>query len=122
MAVANLGAAYEAPRAGVPKLRSRIERLFRTFGQQIAPMLIERDFGDPVERGDHPSEQWAPGCGYHAENPSRNFRHGPPVRRPSRSETRPCPSGRVFRERCCSKDRLGLACRTPPRARSLPEE
>ena len=63
MAVADLGATYEAPRAGVPKLRSRIERLFRTFGQQLAPMLIERAFGDPVKRGDSPSERWASGCG-----------------------------------------------------------
>ena len=59
MAVADLGATYEAPPAGVPKLRSRIERLFRTFGQQLAPMLIGRTFGNPVERGDYPSEQWA---------------------------------------------------------------
>lgn len=59
MAVADLGATYEAPPAGVPKLRARIERLFRTFGQQLAPMLIGRTFGNPVERGDYPSEQWA---------------------------------------------------------------
>ncbi|SIT05999.1 Mu transposase C-terminal domain-containing protein [Paracoccus saliphilus] len=59
MAVADLGATYEAPPAGVPKLRGRIERLFRTFGQQLAPMLIGRTFGNPVERGDYPSEQWA---------------------------------------------------------------
>lgn len=59
MTVADLGATYEAPPAGVPKLRARIERIFRTFGQQLAPMLIGRTFGNPGERGDYPSEQWA---------------------------------------------------------------
>ncbi|MCL6285739.1 Mu transposase C-terminal domain-containing protein [Ruegeria sp. 2012CJ41-6] len=59
VAVADLGATYEAPPAGVPKLRARIERLFRTFGQQLAPMLIGRTFSDPVARGDYPSEKWA---------------------------------------------------------------
>ncbi|MFN3312483.1 MAG: Mu transposase C-terminal domain-containing protein [Hyphomonas sp.] len=59
MAVADLGATYEAPPAGVPKLRARIERIFRTFGQQLAPMLIGRTFSNPTERGDYPSEQWA---------------------------------------------------------------
>lgn len=59
MAVADLGATYEAPPAGVPKLRARIERIFRTFGQQLAPMLIGRTFSNPQERGDYPSEQWA---------------------------------------------------------------
>ncbi|MBK4218082.1 transposase [Paracoccus caeni] len=59
MTVADLGATYEAPPAGVPKLRARIERIFRTFGQRLAPMLIGRTFGNPVERGDYPSERWA---------------------------------------------------------------
>lgn len=58
-AVADLLATYEAPPAGVPKLRARIERIFRTFAQQLAPMLIGRTFGNPVERGDYPSEKWA---------------------------------------------------------------
>lgn len=52
MAVADLGSTYEAPPAGVPKLRARIERIFRTFGQQLAPMLIGRTFSNPTERGD----------------------------------------------------------------------
>ncbi|MFT3688250.1 hypothetical protein [Paenirhodobacter sp.] len=59
LTVADLGASYEAPPAGVPKLRARIERIFRTFGLQLAPMLIGRTFSNPVERGDYPSEQWA---------------------------------------------------------------
>lgn len=58
-AVTDLGATYEAPPAGVPKLRSRIERVFGTFGQQLAPMLIGRTFSNIAERGDYPSEQWA---------------------------------------------------------------
>ncbi|OSP54462.1 Mu transposase C-terminal domain-containing protein [Pseudoruegeria sp. SK021] len=59
MAVADLGSTYEAPPAGVPKLRSRVERIFRTFGLQLAPMLIGRTFSDSRERGDYPSEKWA---------------------------------------------------------------
>ncbi|EKF42407.1 integrase catalytic subunit [Nitratireductor indicus C115] len=58
-AVTDLGATYEAPPAGVPKLRSTIERIFGTFGQQLAPMLTGRTFSNPSERGDYPSEQWA---------------------------------------------------------------
>ena len=58
-AVIELGTTYEAPPAGVPKLRARVERLFRTFGIQLAPMLIGRTFSNPTERGDYPSEQWA---------------------------------------------------------------
>ena len=58
-AVTDLRATYEAPPAGVPKLRSTIERVFRTFGQQLAPMLIGRTFSNPQERGEYPSEQWA---------------------------------------------------------------
>ncbi|WP_211341008.1 Mu transposase C-terminal domain-containing protein [Paracoccus methylarcula] len=58
-AVVDLGTTYEAPPAGVPKLRGRIERLFRTFGQQLAPMLIGRTFSNPTQRGDYPSEHWA---------------------------------------------------------------
>lgn len=58
-AVADLGASSECPPAGVPKLRSRIERVFRTFAHQLAPMLIGRTFSNPVERGDYPTEQTA---------------------------------------------------------------
>lgn len=58
-AVADLGSSSECPPAGVPKLRSRIERVFRTFGHQLAPMLIGRTFSNSVERGDYPSEQTA---------------------------------------------------------------
>ncbi|MDM7458008.1 MAG: Mu transposase C-terminal domain-containing protein, partial [Paracoccus sp. (in: a-proteobacteria)] len=58
-AVADLRANPESPAAGVPKLRSRIERVFRTFAHQLAPMLIGRTFSNPVERGDYPSEQTA---------------------------------------------------------------
>lgn len=58
-AVIDLGSTYEAPPAGVPKLRHRIERVLRTFGLQLAPMLIGRTFSNSVERGDYPSEEWA---------------------------------------------------------------
>ncbi|MFS4439631.1 Mu transposase C-terminal domain-containing protein [Paracoccaceae bacterium GXU_MW_L88] len=55
-AVADLGATSEAPVAGVPKLRARIERLFRSLGMQLVPLLIGRTFSNPVARGDYPSE------------------------------------------------------------------
>ena len=58
-AVIELGTTYEAPPAGVPKLRARIERLFRTFGIQLALLLIGRAFSNPTDRGEYPSEQWA---------------------------------------------------------------
>lgn len=56
LAVVDLGATYEAPPAGVPKLRARIERVFRTFSTKLAPMLTGRTFSNSVERGDYPSE------------------------------------------------------------------
>ncbi|WP_220475098.1 Mu transposase C-terminal domain-containing protein [Paracoccus sp. JM45] len=59
MAVSDLGGTYEAPAAGQPKLRARVERIFRTLGQQLAPMLTGRTFGNPRERGDYPSEKLA---------------------------------------------------------------
>lgn len=58
-AVCDLHGTYEAPPAGVPKLRAGIERLFGTFGAQLMPYLIGRTFSNPQERGDYPSEQWA---------------------------------------------------------------
>ncbi|WP_272850310.1 Mu transposase C-terminal domain-containing protein [Paracoccus seriniphilus] len=58
-AVADAGGTYEAATAGVAKLRARVERMFRTLGQQLAPMLTGRTFGNPQERGDYPSEELA---------------------------------------------------------------
>lgn len=58
-AITDLGAKFELPPAGVPKLRPHVERIFGTLGQQLAPMLIGRTFSNVQQRGDYPSEQWA---------------------------------------------------------------
>ena len=58
-AVCDLFGTYEAPPAGIPKLRGTIERIFGTFGAQLAPYLIGRTFSNPQARGDYPSELWA---------------------------------------------------------------
>lgn len=58
-AVTDLGSTYEAPPAGIPKLRGKIERIFGTFGGKLAQHLTGRTFENPVARGDYPSEEWA---------------------------------------------------------------
>ncbi len=49
----------ETPRGGLPRLRGRVERIFRTFGTALMPLLAGRTFSDPKERGDYPSEEMA---------------------------------------------------------------
>lgn len=49
----------EYPPAGVPKLRGRIESIFKSLGKQLMPILTGRTFGNPVERGDYPSQDLA---------------------------------------------------------------
>ena len=56
-ALSDLGIGYEVLPAGVPKLRGRIERIFRTFGTMLMPFLTARTFGNPQERGDYPADQ-----------------------------------------------------------------
>lgn len=58
-AVADLGIGYDVMPAGVPKLRGRIERMMRTFAQNMMPFMTGRTFSNPVERGDYPSEAFA---------------------------------------------------------------
>lgn len=58
-AVTSLGGTIEHPPAGVPTLRSRIERVFRTFGSRLLPLLYGRTFSSVAERGDYDSEAWA---------------------------------------------------------------
>lgn len=58
-AVADLGIGYDVMPAGVPKLRGRIERMMRTFAQNMMPFMTGRTFSNPVERGDYPSEAYA---------------------------------------------------------------
>lgn len=58
-ALADLGIGYSVMPAGVPKLRGRIERMMRTFAQNMMPFMTGRTFSNPVERGDYPSEAYA---------------------------------------------------------------
>ncbi|WP_136685474.1 Mu transposase C-terminal domain-containing protein [Falsirhodobacter xinxiangensis] len=58
-AVADLGIGYDVMPAGVPKLRGRIERMMRTFAQNMMPFMTGRTFSNPVERGAYPSEAYA---------------------------------------------------------------
>ncbi|MEE9452996.1 MAG: Mu transposase C-terminal domain-containing protein [Paracoccaceae bacterium] len=55
----SLGATTERPPAGAPTLRSTIERLFRTFGLKLMPLLAGRTYGNPKERRDYDSKHWA---------------------------------------------------------------
>jgi len=47
------------PPAGVPRLRGRVERIFRTFSIMLMPKLSGRTYSNPKDRGDYPSEQLA---------------------------------------------------------------
>jgi putative transposase len=49
----------ETPPGGLPQLRSRVERIFGTFGTSLMPYLGGRTFSSPKERGDYPSVQSA---------------------------------------------------------------
>ncbi|WP_417247475.1 hypothetical protein [Celeribacter sp.] len=57
-ALTDLGIGYEVLPAGVPKLRGRIERVFRTFGTELMQFLTGRTFSNPQERGDYPSDKY----------------------------------------------------------------
>lgn len=57
-ALADLGIGYEVLPAGVPKLRGRVERVFRTFVTMLMPFLTGRTFSNPQERGDYPSDKY----------------------------------------------------------------
>lgn len=49
----------ERPTGGLPHLRSRVERIFGTFGSNLVPGLAGRTFSSPKERGDYPSVETA---------------------------------------------------------------
>lgn len=51
-ACANLGISTERAVAGVPELRARIERLFRTMSISLMARLTGRTFGSIIEKGD----------------------------------------------------------------------
>lgn len=44
------------PPGGLPWLRARVERIFRSFGTQLMPLLAGRTFSNPQERGDYDAE------------------------------------------------------------------
>ena len=50
---------YETPPGGLPHLRARVERIFRSLGTELMPQLGGRTFSNPDERGDYPSEELA---------------------------------------------------------------
>ncbi|WP_277019709.1 Mu transposase C-terminal domain-containing protein [Paracoccus hibiscisoli] len=52
-ACADLGIRQEIATAGVPQLRARIERVFRTLNLSLLPRLSGRTFESAVARGDH---------------------------------------------------------------------
>lgn len=49
----------ETPTGGLPQLRARVERIFGTFGTNLAPYLAGRTFSNPKERGDYPTAEMA---------------------------------------------------------------
>lgn len=57
--ILDAGGVAETPPAGTPKLRGRVERVFRTFGTVLMPHLVGRTFSNPKERGDYPAEDMA---------------------------------------------------------------
>lgn len=58
-AVLDLGGTIEQPPGGIPRLRGTIERMFKTYGTRLMPLLSGRTFSNPEERGDYPTEQLA---------------------------------------------------------------
>jgi len=58
-AVTDLWGTVLFPPAGVPKLRGRVERVFRTFGTKLMPLLSARTMSNVVERGDIDPEKLA---------------------------------------------------------------
>lgn len=58
-ALSDLGIDYSVLPAGVPKLRGRIERVFRSLVTLLMPLLTGRTFSNHSERGSYPSEKYA---------------------------------------------------------------
>ena len=58
-ALSDLAIDYSVLPAGVPKLRARVERVFRSIIMLLIPFLTGRTFSNPQERGDYPSKQYA---------------------------------------------------------------
>ncbi|GHF05461.1 hypothetical protein GCM10016455_28420 [Aliiroseovarius zhejiangensis] len=58
-ALSDLSIDYSVLPAGVPKLRGRVERVFRSVATQLMPLLTGRTHSNPQERGDYPSQDYA---------------------------------------------------------------
>ncbi|MBM1817858.1 transposase family protein [Pseudosulfitobacter pseudonitzschiae] len=58
-ALSDLCIDYSVLPAGVPKLRGRIERVFRSIITLLIPHLTGRTFSNPLERGEYPSQKYA---------------------------------------------------------------
>lgn len=58
-ALSDLAIDYSVLPAGIPKLRARIERVFRSVAILLMPLLTGRTHSNPRERGDYPSEKYA---------------------------------------------------------------
>ncbi len=58
-ALSDLAIDYSVLPAGVPRLRGKIERVFRSIATLLMPYLTGRTFSNPQERGDYPSEKYA---------------------------------------------------------------
>ncbi|MGB0660933.1 MAG: integrase catalytic domain-containing protein [Mangrovicoccus sp.] len=57
--LSDLGMDYSVLPAGVPKLRARVERIFRSLVTLLMPRLTGRTFSNPQARGDYPSQKYA---------------------------------------------------------------
>lgn len=51
-AMQDLGIRTDRPPAGIPEMRARIERVFRTMSTSLMPLLTGRTFSDVVTKGD----------------------------------------------------------------------
>jgi len=58
-ALSDMAIDYSVLPAGVPKLRARVERVFRSIITLLMPYLTGRTFSNPKERGDYPSQKYA---------------------------------------------------------------
>lgn len=56
VATRDLGVPFEYAPAGLPEMRARIERVFRTISVNLTTRLTGRTFGNVIERGDYDSK------------------------------------------------------------------
>jgi len=58
-AMSDLGIGYSVMPAGAPKLRARVERIFRTLATMLMPYLTGRTFSSSKDKGEYPSGKYA---------------------------------------------------------------